>query len=315
MTRLDRLRHSRPHGIFLRRDAIATGLTDADLRKVVRSGEIVRIRHGAYVHAEGWDPLSAEERHVVHVRAVLLTHEDRVAVSHFSAVLVHQMDLWNAPLDRVHLTRLDAGSGRRTNDVVHHEGLWLPGDLTEERGFPVVRPVRAALEAAYLLGAEAGLAVLDSGLRMELFTVDELVEQSSLMRSWPDARPLEIIVRLADGRSGSIGESRSRYIFWRYGIPKPELQWPVFDENGKLIGYADFAWPSYGVLGEFDGKGKYTRLLREGEDATMVVLREKDRENAMRRATRFTFHRWGWSVLDTPQVLVNQTWSVLRSAA
>ena len=315
MTRLDRLRHTRPHGIFLRRDAIAAGLADADLRRLVRTGEIVRIRHGAYVHAEEWAPLSAEERHVMHVRAVLLTHADRVAVSHFSAVLVHQMDLWNAPLDRVHLTRLDAGSGRRTNDVVHHEGLWMPEDLTEERGFTVVRPARAALEAAYLLGAEAGLAVLDSGLRMELFTPGELVEQSSLMRSWPDARPLEIIVRLADGRSGSIGESRSRYIFYRHGIPKPELQWPVCDEHGELIGYADFAWPSYGVLGEFDGKAKYTRLRREGENVTEVVLREKDRENAMRRATRFTFHRWGWPVLDTPHVLAHQTWSVLRRAA
>ena len=315
MRGLDRLRRLRPHGIFLRREAVAVGLSDEDLRKLVRSGELVRIRHGAYIHADGWTPLTAEDRHVLHVRAVMLTHDERVAVSHFSAVLVHQMDLWNAPLDRVHLTRLDAGSGRTTGDVVHHEGLWLPSDLTETRGLPVVRPVRAALEAVCLLDAEAGLAVLDSGLRMELFTKDELVEQAGLMRSWPDARRMEIVVRLADGRSGSVGESRSRYVFWRFGIPKPELQWPVFDENGELIGYADFAWPAYGVLGEFDGKAKYTRLLRDTEDVTAVVLREKDRENAMRRATRFTFHRWGWSVLDTPQVLVNQTWSVLRSAA
>jgi hypothetical protein len=315
MTRLDRLRHTRPHGIFLRREALAAGLSDQDLRKLLRSGDIVRVRHGAYVHADGWLPLSIEDRHVVHVRAVLLTHAERVTVSHFSAVLAHRMDLWGAPLDRVHLTRLDAGSGRTTKDVVHHEGLWLPSDLMEVRGLPVVRPARAALESACLLGAEAGLAVLDSGLRMELFTVEELTEQARLMRSWPDARRLEIIVRLADGRSGSVGESRSRYIFWRFGIPKPELQWPVYDENGELIGYADFAWPSYGVLGEFDGKAKYTRLLREHENVSDVVLREKNREDAMRRATRFTFHRWGWPVLDTPQVLVNQTWSALRSAA
>lgn len=315
MTRLDRLRHTRPHGIFLRREAIAAGLIDSDLRKLVRSRELVRVRHGAYVHADGWLPLSAEERHIVHVRAVLLTHEDRVAVSHFSAVLVHRMDLWNAPLERVHLTRLDAGAGRTAGDVVHHEGLWLPNDLSETRGLTVVRPARAALEAACLLDAEAALAVVDSGLRMELFTMEELMEQATLMRSWPDTRGLEIVVRLADGRSGSVGESRSRYIFWRHGIPKPELQWPVYDENGELIGYADFAWPAYGVLGEFDGRAKYTRLLRADEDTTMVVLREKDREDAMRRATGFTFHRWGWPVLETPQVLVNQTWSVLRNAA
>ena len=315
MTGIDRLGRLRPHGIFLRREALAVGTSDEDLRKLVRSGELVRIRHGAYLHADRWTPISAEERHVLHVRAVLLTHDKRVAVSHFSAVLAHRMDLWSAPLDHVHLTRLDGGSGRTTGDVVHHEGLWLPSDLVEVSGLPVVRPVRAALEAVCLLEAEAGLAVVDSGLRMELFTKDELLEQANLMRSWPDARRMEIVVRLADGRSGSVGESRSRYIFWRYGIPKPELQWPVRDANGELIGYADFAWPAYRVLGEFDGEAKYVRLRRDGEDVTAVVLREKDRENAMRRATGYTFHRWGWKVLDTPHLLASQTRSVLLDAA
>ncbi len=315
MTRLDRLRHTHSHGIFLRREALAVGLSDQDLRHALRSGELVRVRHGAYVHADGWSTLSAEDRHLVHVRAVLRTHHDRVAVSHFSAVLAHRMDLWDAPLDRVHLTRLDAGSGRTSPDVVHHEGLWLPTDLTHVDELQVVRPARAALEAACLLDIEAGLVVVDSGLRLKLFTMEELLEQAALMRSWPAARRLEIVVRLADGRSGSVGETRSRYMFWRYGVPKPELQWPVYDEEGELIGYADFAWPAYQTFGEFDGIDKYLRLMRDGEKSGDVVVREKTREDAMRRVTKWRFYRWTWPMLATPQLTVSQLRSVLLNAA
>ena len=315
MRLLGPLRHRHDHGIFLRREAIEAGLNDQALRRAVRAGELVRVRHGAYVAADVWDNLSADGRHLVHLKAVLLTHEERVAVSHISAALIHGMDLWNAPLDKVHLTRLDAGSGRTSSDVVHHEGLWLPADLMEVAGLWTVNPARAALEAALLLDVEAGLVVVDSGLRNKLFTRRELEEQMHWMSSWPAARRLQLVIRLADGRSGSVGESRSRYMFWAHGIPKPELQWEVYDENGDLIGIADFAWPEHGVLGEFDGRAKYERFLREGETPADALAREKRREDAMRRVTGFRFYRWTWPMLGSPAITVSQLRGVLKNAA
>ena len=116
---------------------------------------------------------------------------------------------------------MDGGAGRVVADAVHHEGLWLPEDGIRLNGLTTVRPERAALESALLLDVERGLCVVDSGLRRKLFTEEELLRETRRMRSWPDSQHLEVVTRLADGRSESVGETRCRWLFWRVGLPAP----------------------------------------------------------------------------------------------
>ncbi len=105
-----------------------------------------------------------------------------------------------------------------------------------------------------------------------------------------------MLIGLADGRSDSPGESLSRVLFFRKGIPYPELQHEVRDDEGRLIGIADFYWPDYHHLGEFDGRVKYERLLKPGETAGDAVFREKRREDAM-RGLAYGMTRWTWQDL------------------
>ena len=84
-------------------------------------------------------------------------------------------------------------------------------------------------------------------------------------------RKLQITIRLARHGAQSIGESLGRHLMWTQHLPEPQLQFTVYDENGNLVGITDFAWPDYGLLGEFDGMIKYGRLLKEGETASDVV--------------------------------------------
>jgi len=57
------------------------------------------------------------------------------------------------------------------------------------------------------------------------------------------------------------------------------------------------AWPELGVYGEFDGKVKYGRLLKPGQDPGEAVFAEKRREDEVRRATGGTMIRWVWDEL------------------
>ena len=100
---------------------------------------------------------------------------------------------------------------------------------------------------------------------------------------------------LADGRSGSPGESLSRVGFHLLGLPMPLLQQAFYDAEG-LIGYVDFWWPEFNLIGEFDGNGKYLRdELLNGRTTAEVVMDEKRRENRLRAlGPRIT--RWGWDV-------------------
>ncbi len=297
------------HGAFLRREALACGIDDRTLRRQVRAGAWVRVRHGAYTFRDLWDAGDLDERHRVRARAAMRVLGERVAVSHHSACLLHQLPVWGADLDLVRVTRRDGGAGRREGDLQHHEGLLLDSDVCEVGGLPATVPVRAVLESASLLTVEQGLAVVDAGLNRHLYDGERLAAQQALMQSWPDCQHLQLVTRLADGRSGSVAESRCRYLFWRLGLPAPELQYEV-RAAGELIGVCDFVWPGAGVIVEFDGKEKYLKHLRPGETPGDAVFREKRREDALRRVTGWTVIRLTWADLERPHRIV----AILRAA-
>ena len=301
-------------GVFLRSEAIATGIDDGALRRAVRAGHLVRVRHGAYTFRDLWDTGDSTDRHLTLVRAVYRPSEERVAVSHHSAALLHGMEMWDVPLSRAHLTRLDGGAGRVIADAVHHEGTCMPEELVAAGNLSVVRPVRAALESALLLDVEHGLCVVDSGLRRELFTGADLQLQAERMSVWPGGQHLQLVTRLADGRSGSVGETRARHLMWAGGLPAPLLQYEIYDRS-VLVGVTDFAWPELGLLGEFDGKVKYGKYLRPGEDPGDAVFREKKREDLLRRLTGWAMVRLTWSMLYERAETIRFLRSMMRQAA
>lgn len=66
---------------------------------------------------------------------------------------------------------------------------------------------------------------------------------------------------------------------WKRQSRLPEL---YCDSQGK-IGFADFAWKEFKILGEFDGFEKYSaqRCLK-GKTPSKVVVEEKRREDRLR---------------------------------
>lgn len=99
---------------------------------------------------------------------------------------------------------------------------------------------------------------------------------------------------------GFSGESLSRVTLWRLGLPAPELQIEIAVRGH---GYrCDFGWPEFRGVGEFDGKTKYADLLRRGETAADVVMREKRRE-ANLRAAGWRVVRWTYADVLNPERL------------
>ncbi len=243
-----------------RQELLAAGHADRDITRLVRSGAMVRIRRNAYVDGSIWSAADGLSRHRIRCLAVLASIGPDVVLSHVSATLFHGIDLWGVDLSRVHVTRLDGDAGRIERDLVHHEGFCLDDDLVEVGGIWMVRPARAVLEAASRATPEAALALFDSGLRAGSLTRDELEAAYELQRHWPFTHHLEKPLRMADGRSGSVGESRARWLFDQWHLPVPVLQFEVRRADGSLAGVTDFAWPERGdrgVLSEFDGRVKY----------------------------------------------------------
>ncbi|MEV6768088.1 hypothetical protein AB0N05_05585 [Nocardia sp. NPDC051030] len=96
-----------------------------------------------------------------------------------------------------------------------------------------------------------------------------------------------------DPRSESPGESLSRVRMHEFGLPIPELQTTVLNRTCVFIARVDFCLPTLGVIGEFDGRSKYGRLLKPGDSTADAVYNEKLREDAL-RALGTQVVRWTW---------------------
>lgn len=299
-------------GVFLRREALDCGYDDRALARSLRASVIHRVRHGAYCFADQWAVSTPEERHLIVARGVLRETPGPVAFSHTTALLVHGIATWGIDLRRVHVTRLDGGAARIERDVVHHVWECTDEEVVHVDGLPVVSVPRAVIEAATLGTVESGLVSADSALHHGLCDPDQPRSHFAGMNHWPGSQRIHVVLHHMDGRSETPGEARSRYMFWRQGMPTPELQHHVYDASGALLGVTDFAWIQLRTFGEFDGQQKYHRYLQPGETPGDAVFREKQREDRIRELTGYRMVRLVWRDLNDPVGTAARFWAALR---
>jgi hypothetical protein len=274
----------------------AQGFTPSELKRMLRTGDLRAVRPGAYV--AGALPDEAELRHLLLVRAALEALSGEVVVSHVSAALWHGLPVWGVPLHRVHVTRNRRRSGGRCGDRVHvHSAPLGAADVVSVRGVPVTSVARTLLDVARTQPFEQAVVVADHALARELVGRNDLQDALAQRKRWPGVPQARRALAFADGGSGSVGESRSRVALARAGLPAPTLQWVVRDRNGRFVGCVDFGWPSLRAVGEFDGRIKYGRLRKPGQEPGDVVYAEKLREDDL-RAQGLSVVRWTWPDLD-----------------
>jgi hypothetical protein len=288
--------HPEP-SFHLRRDAVRNGWNDDELSRLVRAGELGRLRRGAYV--AGALPLDSATAHRLLVRATLGGLRRSAIVSHQSAAMLHGFPLWDVPLDRVHVTRRP----RAWNDVGRvlrvHVARLRDDEIVELDGMEVTNPLRTALDLARSLPHETAVVALDAALHSGQLAAVDLRRRLMDIAGSPGSRSAARAVAFADGRSESVGESRSRVILHRWGLTPSSLQFEVRSDDGTHIGRSDFAWEDRRVIGEFDGRVKYGRLLRPGQSPGDAVFEEKRREDAM-RDEGWRVIRWVWAELGVP---------------
>lgn len=302
-------------GVVLRRTALAAGYDDNSLARLRRSGALVRVRQGAYVLGNVWTEADRVGRHLLLSHAVMRQYDGRVALSHASACVKQGGPDWGLDLRHVHLTDLRGKGERRAAGVIHHRGTCRVGDVTRAEGHWITSPARTALDTASVAGRDAAVCVLDYFLNRGLATVQDYAVGFDAMSRWPDTLGLHSRLRLCDGGSESVGETRTRLLCVDQRLPVPELQWEVVNAKGLLIGRTDFAWPRHGVFGEFDGVTKYLAHRRPNETIEQAVLREKRREDLIREITGWRCIRVTWADLKIPAVTADRIRRMLDAAA
>ena len=287
--------------VMYRQALLASGVTEDEIRWARSNGSWTRLHRGTYCTSESMSSLNKEGLH--RLRAIALAgRSPHLVLSHVSAAAVHRLPLFGVQLDTVHLTRLGVSGGRTQPGRVVHVAELKPDELLTRNGFQLTNVARTLLDYACTASFAAAVVAADYALHHELVTPEVLGEALSRTRHRRGAAAARRAMLFANGRSESPGESRLRLEMHRAGLPAPVLQVRIYAPDGTFLGRADLGFPELGLLMEFDGKTKYTKLRREGESIDEVVVAEKDRENII-RGLGYTVIRFDWNELGNPPAL------------
>ncbi|MGH8969270.1 MAG: hypothetical protein ACRDV1_04920 [Actinomycetes bacterium] len=229
--------------------------------------------------------------------------EGLVVVTHASSLAVQGVPLWGVDLREIHVLREAKRSSRTDAHVVHHLGELPESEVIEVDGLHVARAERSVVDAARTERFEAGVVLADGAKRRLMFDDDVAQDIIERQRDWAGSIKAERVLKFSDGDAETIGESRSRVMLARIGLPKPRLQKRFYRPDGSVFARSDFYIEDYSTAGEFDGKMKYARALYEKSgrienvDVGHVVWEEKRREDAIRDQGN-EMVRWVWSELD-----------------
>ncbi|MCL1869905.1 MAG: hypothetical protein FWF90_05775 [Promicromonosporaceae bacterium] len=247
-----------------------------ELRRLVGSGELRRVRRGGYVvgPADGPDAAALAHLAVVH-RQLRAPH----VVSHASAALLWGLPLWRVP-SVTHVRQASAMSGTRSSDVARHIGL--PATRVEIDGIPTTTLEQTVLDCLLTMPALDGLVVADAALRRGL-RADVVRERLAALTQRNGRARATLVLSLADAGAESAWETWLRYLALHAGLPRPTAQWVARTHLGTFR--VDLGWPEHGVLAEFDGQVKYMDgAFGPGYDGRRALVEEKRREDAIAEA-------------------------------
>jgi len=155
-----------------------------------------------------------------------------------------------------------------------------PRPTVELQGLRVTSPAATAIELAQQLPRPFALSALDALLHQQVVTLDELHESSSAYFANDSRSPAALLLRLADGRAASPGESWLRLRLFDAGFPRPELQVPA----GRYR--LDLGYPDHPV----DGR-------RLGLEYDSDAWHSTDRQQVRDESRRTDLAKLGWHII------------------
>jgi hypothetical protein len=176
-------------------------------------------------------------------------------LSHRTAAELRDLPL-PARRDEVVHALVPGRAGQRIQGIRAH-GSREPIIAETVRGLPLATPARIWCDLAPALGRR-DLAILgDAILAGGRTTGAELEKElACVRRGGPLARE---VLPLLEPRVASPMETRLRLLLVDAGLPRPVVNWPVFDAAGGWIAVPDLQYPRQKVAIEYEGAHHLTR--------------------------------------------------------
>jgi very-short-patch-repair endonuclease len=186
------------------------------------------------------------------------------------------------------------GSSRRAGASIRRSAL-AAAEIVLRSGLPTTSALRTVVDLGSRDPLCEGVVAADLALHATLVTVTQLREYVAEHRGGKGMGQLRRVIDLAEPKAESAMETRLRMILLLAGLPRPEVQVPLHDDEGRFLGRPDLLYRAERLAIEYDGENHRHRLVDDNRRQNRLL-------SAGLMMLRFTFA----DVYETPNAIATQ---------
>ncbi|MCZ4557220.1 hypothetical protein ABIC28_002322 [Rhodococcus sp. PvR044] len=259
--------------------------------------DFVRLYQGVYISKR------VEITAALRARAASLFAGPDAVLTGFSAAALHG-SRWIDASEPAEVIR--PGHHRATRKLIVHDCRLEPDEITVVDGIRVATAARAGFDLGRRLSRVSAIVALDAlcnATGLKPAEVTRLAEQHPRARGLVRLRS---ILGEVDAGAESPPETHTRLAIVDAGLPPPETQIPIVENDGWRFACADLGWREWSVLVEYDGEHHWTDRRQRAWDIE---------RSARIEALGWTVVRIGAELLyNRPDELVRRVRAKLRAA-
>ena len=176
-----------------------------------------------------------------------------------TACWLHGLEL--DPLRPVHVI-VPSGSQRSRHGLAVRRCVLVDGDITSVNGMRVTTLHRTLRDICLRFEPREALVVLDMALAARKTDSDALRRYVHFARGLHGTRRMRWLAERAAPAESPM-ETRLRWLLLEAGLPTPEVQANLYDDDGHFLGRADLYYPSHRLIVEYDGANHRDRLTSD----------------------------------------------------
>jgi very-short-patch-repair endonuclease len=202
-----------------------------------------------------------------------------------------------APADANAELTVPGGDLREQPGLTVHRDLLATDEIIDSGDLAITTALRTAWDLARWLPTVEAVVAMDALARVGRFAPTEVLR---IQDRYPRARwrrRVPGVIDLADPRAESPMETRSRLVLVQRGLPRPELQYQIYDKFGEFVARVDMAYPLLKLAMEYDGRGHLTEWQQQSDASRLNRL-----EASGWSVLRFTSQ----DVLRNPDIMATQ---------
>jgi very-short-patch-repair endonuclease len=221
------------------------------------------------------------------------------AFSGRTAAWLHGMDV--TPCEPIEMILPSGADGLGRDGVRVHRVALDDSEVEFKRGFRTTSLLRTIFDLSWRLSLVEAVIVADMAFHAGMVRHTALTEWIECRAGAKGVKSARRVLELADPAAESPMETRLRLLLVLGGLPRPQAQVRLHDDEGRFIGRPDLYYPEHRLGIEYDGGTHRTNLAEDNRRQNRLLA-------AGVRLLRFT----AGDLLNSPDGVVMQVRGMLR---